>query len=118
MTADRDYLDFLEDMVATYRSIIHFVKGMNVNDYLADEKTRFAVMRGFEILGEAVPHLPDDLKSTHPEIPWITIRGFRNRIIHGYFGVDDTIVFQAINDDIVPLLPRLEAVAREPGAIP
>ncbi len=53
MTADRDYRDFLDDLVNACRSIIDFVEGMSFDAYLADEKTRFAVMRGYEILGEA-----------------------------------------------------------------
>ena len=58
MTAPRDHRDFLRDMVMACRSIIRFVEGMTLDTYLADEKTRYAVMRGYEILGEAVRHLP------------------------------------------------------------
>ena len=57
MTAERDYRDFLEDLVGACRSIIGFVEGMSFETYLADEKTRFAVMRGYEIMGEAPPNV-------------------------------------------------------------
>lgn len=56
MNAPRDYRDFLNDIVGAVRSIIRFAAGMTLEQYLADEKTRYAVMRGYEIMGEAVRH--------------------------------------------------------------
>jgi len=88
---------------------------MNIDTYLADEKTRFAVMRGYEIMGEAVRHLPEELKSENPDIPWSTMAAVRNRIIDAYFGIDDTILFTTIHQELVPLLDKLEALAREHG---
>ena len=116
MTAPRDYRDFLDDMVAACRAIIRFVEGMALDDYLADEKTRFAVLRGYEIMGEAVRHIPDEVKTANPEIPWVTMSAVRNRIVHGYFGIDDLILFTTIEQELQGLLPRLEALAREHGA--
>jgi len=115
MNAPRDYRDFLNDIVGACRSIIAFVEGMTFDAYLADEKTRFAVMRGYEIMGEAVRHLPDDLKSANLDIPWPTMAAVRNRIVHGYFGIDDSILFTTIQMELKPLLPRLEALARRHG---
>ena len=116
MKAPRDYRDFLNDIVGACRSIIDFVAGMSLEAYLADEKTRFAVMRGYEIIGEAVRHLPDEVKAANTDIPWATMSAMRNRIIHGYFGIDDTILFTTVDAELKPLLPRLEALARAHGA--
>jgi uncharacterized protein with HEPN domain len=118
VTAPRDYRDFLNDMVLACRSIIRFANGMTLDDYLGDEKTRYAVMRGYEILGEAVRHLPDALKAANSDIPWATMAAVRNRIVHGYFGIDDSILFTTIEQDLKPLLPRVEALARAHGAVP
>ena len=116
MNTPRDYRDFLADIVGAIRSIIVFVEGMSLEAYLADEKSRYAVMRGYEIMGEAVRHLPDKLKAANPDIPWTTMTAMRNRIVHGYFGIDDSILFTTIDAELKPLLPRLEALAREHGA--
>jgi uncharacterized protein with HEPN domain len=116
LKAPRDYRDFLNDIVGACQSIIEFVVGMSLEDYLADEKTRFAVMRGYEIIGEAVRHLPDTVKAANPDIPWTTMSAMRNRIVHGYFGIDDSILFTTVDAELKPLLPRLEALAREHGA--
>ncbi len=117
MTAPRDIRDFLNDMVMACRSILRFTEGMTLDAYLADEKTRYAVMRAYEILGEAVRHVPEPLKSANPDIPWTTMAAVRNRIVHGYFGIDDTILFTTIEEDIKPLLPQREALARLNGVV-
>jgi uncharacterized protein with HEPN domain len=86
--ASRDYRDFLNDIVGACRSLIRFIEGMTLESYLADEKTRYAVIRAYEIMGEAVRHLPDELKIANPDIPWATMAALRNRIAHAYFGID------------------------------
>lgn len=68
MTAPRDFRDFLNDMVSACWSITGFVQGMTQEDYLEDERSRFAVSRGYEILGEAVRHIPDPVKRSAPDI--------------------------------------------------
>ncbi len=118
MTATRDYRDFLNDMISACGSIMCFVQGMDLDDYLADEKTRFAVSRGYEILGEAVRHIPQALRDAHPEIPWGTMAAVRNRIVHGYFGIDDSILFKTIDAELRPLLPLLEALVQSPPRDP
>jgi uncharacterized protein with HEPN domain len=70
-------------------------------------------MRAYEIMGEAVRHLPDELKAANPEIPWTTMAAVRNRIAHAYFGIDDTILFTTIAEEVTDLLPRVEALARQ-----
>ncbi len=96
--------------------MFRFVGSMSLEDDLADDKTRYAVMRCSEILGEAVRHMPEGVRRTHPEIPWMMMSAVRNRIVHGYFGIDDTILFTTIAQDLKPLLPVLEALVREQDA--
>ncbi|MEX2649531.1 MAG: DUF86 domain-containing protein [Alphaproteobacteria bacterium] len=115
MTAPRDYRDFLADMVIASRAIIDFAGDLTLDAYLADRKTCFAVMRGFEMLGEAVRHVPPEIKEANLEIPWGVMAAVRNRIVHGYFGVDDTILYVTAQDELRALLPRLERLARDQG---
>lgn len=105
-------------MVLACRSIIRFTDGMTLDAYLEDEKTRYAVMRAYEILGEAVRHMPEALRLANPNIPWATMAAVRNRIVHGYFGIDDTILFTTVEQDLKSLLPLLEALARVHGIAP
>jgi uncharacterized protein with HEPN domain len=117
VTAPRDYRDFLKDLLDACRSIIGFVEGMTLAAYLSDQKTRFAVMRGFEIMGEAARRLPDDIKLANADIPWTMMTAVRNRAVHGYFGIDDRIIFATISHDLKPLLPRVERLAKEHGVM-
>jgi uncharacterized protein with HEPN domain len=116
LTGPRDYRDFLNDLVDACQSIIKFVEGMTFEIYLEDKKTRYAVTRAYEILGEAVRHVPEDVKTANPQTPWSTIVAVRNRVIHGYFGINDQTLFAAVENDLKALLPELEALARKHGA--
>jgi uncharacterized protein with HEPN domain len=111
LTTPRDFRDFLEDIVEAAPSLVEFVEGMTLDTYLADRKTRFAVMRGFEMMGEAVRHIPEAIKVADPDIPWAMMAAVRNRVVHGYFGIDDSILFTTIDEDVKPLLPQLIALA-------
>ena len=62
-----------------------------------------AVIRNFEIIGEAANRLPEDFKDGFPNIDWHRIRGFRNRIVHDYFGIDDSIVW-TIKESFLPIM--------------
>lgn len=80
---------------------------MSFNDFETDEKTIDAVIWKFEIIGEAANRLEDGFKEANPEIEWDKMRGFRNRIIHEYFGIDNEIVWQIIEDDMITLITLL-----------
>ncbi|MBP7436852.1 MAG: DUF86 domain-containing protein, partial [Bacteroidia bacterium] len=67
--------------------------GLTYEDFCKDNKTIDAVIRNFEIIGEATGRLPEVFKDQHTEIDWHKIRGFRNRIVHDYFGIDYSIVW-------------------------
>jgi uncharacterized protein with HEPN domain len=60
-----------------------------------------------------VLHLPDELKTANPDIPWTTMAAVRNRIAHAYFGIDDTILFATIAEEVKELVPHMEALARQ-----
>jgi uncharacterized protein with HEPN domain len=91
----------LNDIIESGEKILHYVQGLSYDQFLNDDKTIDAVIRNFEIIGEAANRLPDDFKESHQEIDWYRIRGFRNRIVHHYFGVDYDILWQ-IKETFLP----------------
>lgn len=91
----------IEDIIASGNKIISYTEGISFEDFVADDKTVDAVIRNFEIIGEAANRLPETFKEKHPEIDWHRIRGFRNRIVHDYFGIDYSIVWQ-IKETFLP----------------
>lgn len=78
----------LTDILESAQKIIKYTDGLSFQDFLADNKTIDAVVRNFEIMGEAANRLPDDFKDEQGHIECKRLRGFRNRIVHDYFGID------------------------------
>lgn len=90
----------LSDILSSIEKIKSYTEGHNFDSFIEDSKTIDAVIRNFEIIGEAANRLPDDFKDTHEEINWFRIRGFRNRIVHDYMGIDFQIVWTIIEKDL------------------
>lgn len=86
---------------------------MSEADFIKDSKTADAVVRNFEIVGEAANKIPSEIKKTHKEIPWQDIVDFRNRIAHEYFGVSLKIVWRIIVKELKPLLKQIKEVIKE-----
>ena len=91
----------LEDILESGRKILDYTKEMSFEAFIGDSKTIDAVIRNFEIIGEAANRLPETFKDANPQIDWHRIRGFRNRIVHDYFGIDFEIVWQ-IKESFLP----------------
>lgn len=83
----------VSDILESAHKILTYTEGQSFDDFTKDSKTVDAVIRNFEIIGEAANRLPEDFKAHFSEIDWHRIRGFRNRIVHDYFGIDYSIVW-------------------------
>ncbi|WP_207494294.1 HepT-like ribonuclease domain-containing protein [Aridibaculum aurantiacum] len=100
----------VEDILGSAQKILDYTVGQTFEAFTNDAKTVDAVIRNFEIIGEAANRLPGEFKSQFPEIDWNRIRGFRNRIVHDYFGIDHSIVWQ-IKETFVPqLIAQLKSI--------
>lgn len=86
----------LEDISVEIQTIFQFTEGYSFENFESDLKTRQAVERNFEIIGEAVARLPQEFKDLNPNIEWRVIKDFRNFIIHDYFGVNHQILWDTI----------------------
>jgi len=103
----RDTQLLLEDMIDAAKKISRYTEGMDYSHFVNDDKTIDAVARNFEIIGEAANRLGSDFREKHSEIEWNRIRGFRNRIVHHYFGIDYEIVWAIIQNDLDSLKNQL-----------
>ncbi len=104
----------LEDIIDAANKILDYTQELSFEDFCEDNKSIDAVCRNFEIIGEAANRLPDEFRVQNDGIDWHRIRGFRNRIVHEYFGVDLQILWnikenhiQQLIEDITRLQERI-----------
>lgn len=109
----RDYTLYLRDILDAMEAIEEFVEGMEFENFNRDDKTTSAVIRKFEIIGEASKNIPDDIRSKYPAIPWKEMAGMRDRLIHFYFGIKFDLVWQTIEDFIPEVKPLIQKILEE-----
>ncbi len=103
MKDDRAYTEHILHSISKIRD---FTNGLIEEDFAANEMIQDAVIRNIEIIGEATKKISDNLKSSHPNIPWKEMAGMRDKLIHDYMGIDVAVVWKTVEKDI-PLLERL-----------
>jgi uncharacterized protein with HEPN domain len=108
--------EFLAHAIDACRRIESYVERMDAAIFLGTPLVQDAVLRNFEVLGEAIARLRDEdpvLVATHADVPWRDSIAFRNRLIHGYASVDFEVVWATIQTDLPKLRQRLESIAKQ-----
>jgi len=100
----------LGDIIESIQKIKNYTKGMSSREFFSDDKTLDAVIRNFEIIGEAANRLPEEIRNNNQEVNWNRIRGFRNRIVHDYMGIDYGIVWEIIMNDLDDLQIKIQKI--------
>ena len=99
----RDWRLFVDDMLEAITKINRYTTGTSFEGFSQDERTVDAVVRNLEIIGEAARRIPDQVKAESPEIDWQAINGLRNRIVHEYFGLSLSVIWEIIQSDLPDL---------------
>ena len=110
MTPRRVYRDFLEDIRQAGQKAVGFLGGMTLEDFAGDEKTAFAVVRALEIVGEAAKHVPQTIRDRYPEVPWRSMAGIRDKLIHDYVSVNLEVVWKTVREDLGVVLPMFDKI--------
>jgi len=108
----RDYTLYLKDILEAMESIEKFVGDMSFENFREDDKTASAVIRKFEIIGEATKQIPDEVKQEYSKVPWKEMAGMRDRLIHLYFGVDYNLVWTTIKNRIPTVKSLIKNITR------
>jgi uncharacterized protein with HEPN domain len=100
MPKKRDILLYINDIFYSCQKILEYTEKYDFKMFKRDTKTIDAVVRNLEIIGEASKNLPAQFRKQNKEIPWKVIIGMRNKVAHEYFGIDESILWETIKQDI------------------
>ena len=111
----RSDLDLLEDILICMDKIHKYIDGITYDGFENDSKTQDAIIRNIEVIGEAAKHLSDDIRQKYHNVPWKEIAGTRDRLIHGYFGVNLDIIWEIATIDLPKLKSDFEEIRNKIG---
>lgn len=109
-SSQREWRFYIDDMIEFAEKVLSYTDGLDQSAFIASGLTYDATLRNLELIGEAATHIPEEIRTAHSEIPWRMIIATRNRLIHGYLGIDDDTLWSIVRDDVPGLLEMLEGM--------
>jgi uncharacterized protein len=109
----RQWKLYVEDILAAIAKIERYTQGMDLDQFRSSDITLDAVVRNFTVIGEAARQIPSEIEKANADIPWDKMRALRNVVVHQYFGVDMSILWETLRHDLPPLTPLLKRVLRK-----
>ena len=103
----RPWRFYVQDMIEFGEKVLVYTDGLDQEAFIADGLTYDATLRNLQLIGEAATHIPDEVRQSHPEVPWHAIIGTRNRLAHSYLAISDSIIWGVIQEAVPDLLPAL-----------
>lgn len=109
---NRSYRYLLDDIHEAMQSILEYTNGMTAEEFMSNKLVSDAVIRNFEIMGEATRNLPQKVQNKYPDIPWRRFHMLRNFLAHQYFGVDLHLVWRIAKDHIPEHILDMEQIIK------
>jgi len=106
----REWRLYVEDMLAFCDKALAYTKELDRSTFAIDPMRYDATLRNLELIGEAATHVPEEIRNVAPDVPWRMVVAVRNRLIHGYLGIDDDTLWSIVSDDLIPLRAALRRV--------
>jgi uncharacterized protein with HEPN domain len=103
-------LDYLRHILVEVEYLLDKSQGLRFERFAADETLRRAFVRSLEVIGEAMKNLPEDFRASHSEVDWRPMAQMRDRLIHGYFGVDYQLVWNVVQDKLPELNRKIRSI--------
>jgi len=111
--SERGNVEFLSDALEAIKRIKDYISDMDYKAFLKDLKTRDAVLRNLEVIGESSKNIKDDFRELYPDVPWKEMSGLRDKLIHHYFGVNFEIVWTIIHDELPGVEKKIDTILNE-----
>jgi uncharacterized protein with HEPN domain len=105
--SDRDFRLYLHDIAEAIQTIIKYTDGYDYERFSSNPMIIDAVIRNFQIIGEASTKVPKAIRDAHPDLPWVKMSAMRNKLIHDYLNVDSTIIWETIQIDLPELAEKI-----------
>ena len=109
----RNHKLFVKDILDCMEKIDEFIASMDFEKFMEDDKTKSAVVRKLEIIGEASKNIPKQIRQKYRELPWTDMAGMRDKIAHFYFGIDYLIVWEVIKERLPEIKPVIQKMLKE-----
>ena len=110
---ERNYQIYLEDILVSMKRIIEYIGDRDFEEFKENNMVVDAVVRNFEIIGEATNNLPDEVKDRHPEMPWRKMYGLRNVVSHEYFGIDYEMIWEIAKKNLPDNIKEIKRILDE-----
>jgi len=108
--SEREWRFYLDDMLGFAENVIVYSDGFDQDEFAKTGLNFDATIRNLELIGEAATHIPNEVREQYNSIPWRQVIATRNRLIHGYLGIDNDTVWSIIQDDIPALIVELKRI--------
>lgn len=109
----RPWIIRLHDILHAAQKTVSHTRDLDYEQFCLDEWQVDAALHNFILIGEASRNVPDEIKDQYPQVAWEEMRDMRNFVIHEYFGVDLSIVWQTIQEDFPLLIQQIEKILKE-----
>jgi uncharacterized protein with HEPN domain len=106
----REWRFYITDMIAFAENVISYTDGFDQERFVNSGITYDATLRNLELIGEAATHIPQEIREKYNQVQWRLIIATRNKLIHGYLGIDNDTLWSIIQTDVPELLSRLQQI--------
>ncbi len=108
--SEREWQFYLDDMIGFAEKVLVYTEGLDQAAFVASGLNYDATVRNLELIGEAATHIPNEIQKTFSTVPWRQVIATRNRLIHGYLGIDNDTLWSIIKDDVPVLIMQLRLI--------
>jgi uncharacterized protein with HEPN domain len=109
----REWRFYIDDMIGFAEKVTAYTAGMDQSSFVASGLVYDATLRNLELIGEAATRIPEAVRASHPQVPWRLVVATRNRLIHGYLGIDNDTLWSIVVSDVPALLPKLLVIKND-----